>query len=228
MAKAKIVALAYMRTSSAANIGADKDSEKRQRAAIAGYAKRNGYGIDDADWFNDPAVSGADRIEDRPGFAKLLARIDGNCVRVVIVESADRFARELMIQELGIAVLQARGVKLLTAGGDELTDTSDPTRTMLRQIMGAFSQFEKSRLVAKLHAARKRSGNLGGPERVSKKTVAAARVLARVSGIQWHSLRGISDTLASAGHVSSSGKPFSASVIKSMIGDAPRAPRPRG
>ncbi len=32
-------AVAYLRTSSAANVGADKDSEKRQRQAITAYAK---------------------------------------------------------------------------------------------------------------------------------------------------------------------------------------------
>jgi len=41
--------VAYCRTSSAANVGADKDSEKRQRAAIEGFAKRAGLEI--VDWF---------------------------------------------------------------------------------------------------------------------------------------------------------------------------------
>jgi hypothetical protein len=39
----KTPAIAYLRTSSAANVGADKDSDKRQRAAIEGFAKANGY-----------------------------------------------------------------------------------------------------------------------------------------------------------------------------------------
>ena len=43
MAKARIPAIAYLRTSSAANVGADKDSDTRQRQAIAGFAKRAGF-----------------------------------------------------------------------------------------------------------------------------------------------------------------------------------------
>ena len=35
----KAAAVAYYRTSSAANVGADKDSERRQREAVMGYAK---------------------------------------------------------------------------------------------------------------------------------------------------------------------------------------------
>jgi DNA invertase Pin-like site-specific DNA recombinase len=41
--KAKSPALAYLRTSSSANVGADKDSDKRQRRAIATFAKHAGY-----------------------------------------------------------------------------------------------------------------------------------------------------------------------------------------
>jgi len=76
----------------AANVGADKDSEKRQRAAIEGFAKRAGLEI--VDWFYDPAVSGADPIEVRPGFSALLDRIEGNGVLTVVVEDASRFARD--------------------------------------------------------------------------------------------------------------------------------------
>ena len=43
--KNRAPALAYLRTSSAANVGTDKDSEKRQRHAIQGFAKRAGFGI---------------------------------------------------------------------------------------------------------------------------------------------------------------------------------------
>src|SRR5437016_739137 len=147
--KGKMVeAVAYIRTSSAANVGADKDSEKRQRAAIESFAKNAAFSL--AGEFTDAAVSGADPIESRAGFAALLDQIEGNGVRTVIVEDASRFARELITQELGILALINRGVRVLTANGDDLTDNSDPSRTMMRQIAGAFHQYEKARLVAKL------------------------------------------------------------------------------
>jgi DNA invertase Pin-like site-specific DNA recombinase len=148
-------AVAYLRTSSAANVGADKDSDQRQRAAIAAFAKTRRFAV--VGEFNDAAVSGADPIDSRPGFAALLDRIEGNGVRTVIVEDASRFARDLIIQELGILALIRRGVRVLTAGGDDLTDTSDPSRVMMRQIAGSFAQYEKCRLVSKLRAARDRA-----------------------------------------------------------------------
>lgn len=137
-----------------ANVDADKGSDKRQRAAIEGYAKRAGFVL--IDEFNDAAVSGADPIEIRPGFAALLDRIEGNGVRTVIVEGASRFVRELVTQELGILALIKRGPRVLTANGDDLTDSSDPSRKRMRQIAGSFAEYEKARLIAKLKAARER------------------------------------------------------------------------
>jgi DNA invertase Pin-like site-specific DNA recombinase len=69
-----------------------------------------------------------------PGFGELLDRIEGNGVRIVIVEDASRFARDLITQELGILALIKRGVRVLTANGDDLTDDSDPARKMMRQV----------------------------------------------------------------------------------------------
>ena len=95
-------------------------------------------------------------IETRPGFSAMLDRIEGNGVRLVIIEDASRFARDLMVQEAGLAMLSSRGVRLMTASGDDLTDTTDPMRKMLRQIIGAVMEAEKARLVAKLRGARER------------------------------------------------------------------------
>jgi DNA invertase Pin-like site-specific DNA recombinase len=81
----------------------------------------------------------------RPGFSALLDRIEGNGVRTVIVEDAFRVARELVTQKLGFIALIKRGVRVLTANGDDLTDGSDPSRKMMRQIAGPFAEYEKAR-----------------------------------------------------------------------------------
>jgi DNA invertase Pin-like site-specific DNA recombinase len=157
--KNRTEAVAYLRTSSAANVGADKDSEARQRAAIESFAKHAGYAV--VETFRDPAVSGADALDVRPGFRALLERIVGNSVRVVIVEDASRFARTLMVQEAGIATLDGLGVRVLTSRGDDLTDSDDEMRVAMRQIAGVFSQLEKTRLVKKLKGARERKRQAG-------------------------------------------------------------------
>jgi DNA invertase Pin-like site-specific DNA recombinase len=217
-------AIAYIRTSSAANVGSDKDSEQRQRAAITAFAKRGGVAL--VDEFNDAAVSGADPIETRPGFAALLDRIEGNGVRTVIVEDASRFARELMTQELGILALIQRDVRVLTANGDDLTDSSDPSRKMMRQIAGAFHEYEKARLVSKLKAARERKraatgkceGRKSHAERNPAMVAEAKRLHRKLPKGGQLSLRQVAAQLAERGYVSSSGKPLSPSAVRSMLG----------
>jgi Resolvase, N terminal domain len=62
------------------------DSDRRQREAIAAFASRAGYEL--VGEFYDAAVSGADPIDTRPGFAAMLERIEGNGVRTILVETA--------------------------------------------------------------------------------------------------------------------------------------------
>ena len=104
-------AIAYYRTSSATNVGADKDSLARQKAAVTAYAKANKITI--VAEFYDAAVSGADPIEARPGFLDMLARITGNGVRSILVETANRFARDLVVQETGHRMLKDRASRSL-------------------------------------------------------------------------------------------------------------------
>ena len=103
--------IAYLRTSSAANIGDDKDSGQRQQAAIETYAKR--AGIDIIGSYYDEAVKGSDPIETRPGFAAMLEALEANSTKTIIVETANRFARDLMVQEVGFAMLKKWGVDLI-------------------------------------------------------------------------------------------------------------------
>lgn len=224
--KAKTAAVGYLRTSSAANVGAEKDSDKRQRAAIQRFCKAAGYVIADDDWFYDEAVSGADPLGTRAGWSKLMMRILGNGVRTVIVEDASRFARELMVQEQGILELRKAGVTVLTASGDDLTASNDPGRTMIRQIMGSFSEYEKARLVAKLKSARDRkieeTGRCGGRTALAEanpELLALARKLRRASPLTGKrmSYRDVAKKLAQAGHLAASGKPFSPSVVKRLL-----------
>jgi DNA invertase Pin-like site-specific DNA recombinase len=66
-----------------------------------------------------------------------------------------------LTQELAILALIKRGVRVITASGDDLTDSTDPARKMMRQVAGAFAEYEKARLVAKLKAVRDRKRALG-------------------------------------------------------------------
>jgi len=121
--------------SSKANVGADKDSDKRQLAAIEAYSKASGFEI--VETFYDAAVSGADPVDDRPGFAAMLERLLSNGARTITVESPDRFARDLMVQLAGHDQLKAQGIALIAASAPTFFLEDTPTAVLVRQVLGA-------------------------------------------------------------------------------------------
>jgi len=144
-------------------------------------------------------------------------------VRVVLVEEARRFARDLVAQELGILLLIKRGVRLLTASGDDMCDTSDPSRVMMHQIAGAFAQYEKARLVVRLRRAREVKGKMGGRKSLAEtrpEVVALARELHRPTRLgRQRSLREISAELAARGFVAErTGRPYEAAQVSRILG----------
>lgn len=212
-------AVGYMRTSSATNVGEDKDSGQRQQAAIEAYARSAGYTIDEMDFFYDPAVRGDDRLEARPGFAAMLERLAGSDVKVVIVEDASRFARDLIIQLTGHDHLKKLGITLIAANAPNHFMEDTPTAVLIRQVLGAIAQFEKACLVAKLRSARDRKKSKNGKcegrkshAEINPEMVARARALA-----PGRSLRAVSALLAEDGFLSSAGKPYTAMAIRSMV-----------
>ena len=184
MAKELKPGVAYLRTSSAANVGADKDSDKSQRAAIEAYAKSAGFTI--VGEYYDKAVSGADRIDQRRGFAEMLQRLASNGAKTIIVESPDRFARDLAVQLAGHDMLKGLGISIIPASAPDFFTEDTPTAVLVRQVLGAIAQFEKASAVAKLAAARKRKrereGRCEGRKALSEtrpEVVALARKLRR-------------------------------------------------
>lgn len=222
----QVEAVAYMRTSSATNVGDDRDSDKRQRATIAAFAKANGYDL--VGEFYDAAVRGTDPVTDRPGFSAMLERLAGNGARVIIVESPDRFARDLTVQLTGHDFLKSRGVTLIPATAPDFFIEDTPTAVLVRQVLGAIAQFEKATLVAKLKAARDRKIarglKCGGRKSYGERNpelVAAVRELSQQRPRL--SLRQIAAELAARGHVTEKNcLPYSAAAVKSMLGTVPK------
>jgi DNA invertase Pin-like site-specific DNA recombinase len=97
-----------------------------------------------------------DAVDSRPGFVAMLKRIEGNGVRPIIVETASRFARDLMVQEVGHTKLRERGIDLVAADNPSSFIDDTPTAKLVRQVLGAISEFDKAMTVAKLRGARER------------------------------------------------------------------------
>jgi hypothetical protein len=105
-----------------------------------------------------------------------------------------------------------------------------PSRVMMRQIAGAFHQYEKARLVAKLKAARDRAAGMKVEGRRSNVEIDAAKsggqMLALARKLRRktpkggrRSLRAVAAELAKAGLLSSSGRPFEPTAIRRILGE---------
>ena len=88
------LAVAYVRTSSATNVGVDKDSSERQRIAINNCAEAMGISV--VKLFGDPAVSGTDPLGERPGFQQLIEFSSMKGITTIMFEDNTRFARDLV------------------------------------------------------------------------------------------------------------------------------------
>lgn len=107
---------------------------------------------------------------------------------VIVIESLDRLARDVIIQSVLIKRCIDAGILLFAANtGENVCDAflTDPTRKALLQIQGVFNQLEKDRLVIKLRKARearrKKTGRCEGRKRYGEHQAHAERESAVVA-----------------------------------------------
>ncbi len=223
-------AVSYVRVSGKGQV--DGDGFDRQREAIRRFAKTAGFDL--LEEFRDEGVSGTKELAARPGLAALLDRIESNGVKVVLVERADRLARDLMVSEVILSQFTAAGARVLTADGADLSAAADdPTRTLIRQVLAAVAQFDKTVTVLKLRAARERLRRKG--QRVEGRKPygfhpAEKQVLQRMAqlrrkpaGDRRLSFALVAQHLNGEGHTTRYGRPWTRGAVHAVL--SPRAGR---
>jgi len=227
-------AVCYYRTSSQTNVGEDKDSLSRQKRACSNYAKCNGFQI--AQEFYDDGTKGKEPILERDGFRRLLSACQELSINVILVESASRFSRDLVVQEMGYRLLVEMGFTLIAVDNPTTFVEDSPTSTMVRQILGSVSQYQKDELVTKLRVARERKRNLNkasgvltlngqgkcegrkSTQETNPELIDLVKKLRRKSR-KTHkrlSYRQVSARLSELGHFNGKGKPFHPQQIKAI------------
>jgi DNA invertase Pin-like site-specific DNA recombinase len=106
--------------------------------------------------FEEKGVPGKTDLENRPALSELVTALHSNGVKLVLVESLGRLARDLMIQESILHDLKRGGFDLVSVQEPDLC-SEDPSRKLMRQVMGAFHEYEKTMIVLKLRGARQRA-----------------------------------------------------------------------
>ncbi len=145
-------AFAYLRVSGRGQL--EGDGFTRQLAAIKKHAIAKGIKI--VRIFREEGISGTKDLENRPALQDLLVALHSNGTKLVLVERLDRLARDLMIQESIIADMKRHGFEIVSVAEPDLC-SDDPSRTLMRQMLGAFAQYERAIIVQKLRGARQRS-----------------------------------------------------------------------
>ncbi len=215
-------AVAYLRVSGRGQV--DGDGFPRQRDTILRWAKA--ARIEVVEWYEERGVSGT--LSDRPELARLLIELEQNHdeAQVVVVEKLDRLARDLLVQEHIIADLSRLGRELASATEGVDLIASDPSRRLVRQIMGAVAEYDKTMIVQKLAAARRRKrargercegvrpfGSLPGEQA----TMARIRDLRRKRRGRRLGAQRIAQTLNLEGRPTRSGRPWSRGSVEGIL-----------
>jgi DNA invertase Pin-like site-specific DNA recombinase len=129
------------------------DGVARQLKAIREYAAALGIKI--VNVYREKDVSRTKESAGQPAWSELMTALHSNDVHTVVIDRLDRLAGDLMVQETIIADFWKHGFKLVSVDEPDLLAT-DPTRNLVRQMMRAVAQYEKSQIVLKLRGARLR------------------------------------------------------------------------
>ncbi len=160
---------AYLRVSTREQT--DGDGWPRQLSVCKKFCESKGW-IIERDFKEQQ--SGSDEFQERTKMREILALAGGDSahgIDTVVVERSDRIARDLMVQEIFLSKCREKKIKVFCAdSGEEIVLAgADPTRILIRQILGALAQWDKAQLVLKLQAGRRKKANetgipCGGPK----------------------------------------------------------------
>lgn len=135
-----------------------------QRQAIKAWARKNGHTI--ASWHSDEGVSGSNGLDTRNALPDALRAIREGKAAGLAVYRLDRLARDLILQETLLREIAGMGGNVFStfAGEQEVIedDPEDPSRRLIRQVLGAVSEYERSLIRLRLRNGRRRKAERGG------------------------------------------------------------------
>ncbi len=135
-----------------------------QEKAIRSHARANGMRL--VGVFSDEGESGSNGLEHRSGLAEALAAIEDRKASALVVYRLDRLARDLILQEGLIGRLRETGARVVSATEPDIDGgEAEPTRDMVRQILGVIAQYERAVIRGRMlagKAAKVAKGGYGG------------------------------------------------------------------
>jgi DNA invertase Pin-like site-specific DNA recombinase len=204
----------YVRVSTEAQAERGQGLQVQERALRA-WAKANGHQVTTV--YRDEGVSGTKGLDERVGLAAALGALRSRAVQGLVVYRLDRLARDLVLQEQLLREVHRMGGELFSTSaaenGNLKDDPDDPSRRLIRQVLGAVAEFERGTIVMRLRQGRALKAASGGyaygAPPLGQRAVDGALVTDPVEAVtvarivtlraEGRSLRQIADTLDSEG-----------------------------
>jgi DNA invertase Pin-like site-specific DNA recombinase len=117
-------------------------------------------------WARDEGVSGSNGLDTRDGLADALEALKSRQAGGLIVYRLDRLARDLVLQEQLLADIRRMGAEVFSTSSAEASyltdDPDDPSRKLIRQVLGAVNEYERAMIALRLRSGRRKKHDNGG------------------------------------------------------------------
>jgi DNA invertase Pin-like site-specific DNA recombinase len=135
-----------------------------QADAIKAWAKATNTRV--VDTFADEGVSGSNGLDTREALLDAFNLIKARKADGIVVYRLDRLARDLIVQETLLAEVKRLGGEVFSTSAAEAgylsDDPDDPSRKLIRQVLGAVAEYERAMIALRLRSGRKRKAKDGG------------------------------------------------------------------
>lgn len=210
-----------------------------QLDAITAEAAAHGWRL--LEVFSDEGISGKEDLGVRVELAAALDAVQSGRAGGVVVYRLDRLARDLMLQEQVLAEFWRAGGDVWSCSKAEAQyvvrdDPGDPSRKLIRQVLGAVAEYERAMITLRMSSGRARKHAAGGyafgappfgwraeagvlvPVPDEQKVI--ARIVKLRDSKQSPSVRAIAERLNAEGLVTRQGKPWRGEQVRRVLGRA--------
>jgi DNA invertase Pin-like site-specific DNA recombinase len=155
--------IAYRRVSTDAQVdGYGLDDQER---AIKDWARAHGHRV--VAWCTDEGLSGSNGLDTRFALADALDLLAAGKAEGIVAKSVDRYARDLLVQEQVFAEVWRLGAQVFSTHSAESgffvpDDPDDPSRALIRKVLGAVAEYERKMIVLRMRRGRARKADRGG------------------------------------------------------------------
>ena len=156
----KVVAYLRVSTDKQAEEGLGLEVQERE---IRRWARKHGHRV--AAVLTDAGVSGSNGLDARRELLAALDALREGAASGLVVYRLDRLARDLVLQEQLLMEIRNLGGELFsTAAGEQdylKDDPDDPSRRLIRQVLGAVNEYERAMIRLRLRRGQQRKAERG-------------------------------------------------------------------